>query len=53
MALQQDNVVDASETHTSALATRSLSGLKCEVVLHHAEASLHLSNILVSIAQVI
>jgi hypothetical protein len=33
-------VVDAAELPTSAFATRLLSGLKCEVVLHHAEADI-------------
>jgi hypothetical protein len=40
MILDQDHVVDAAELPTSAFAFRQLSGLKCEVVLHHAEASL-------------
>jgi hypothetical protein len=40
MALDQDHVVDAAELPTSAFATKPLSGLKCEVVLHHAIASL-------------
>jgi hypothetical protein len=40
MALDQDYVVDAAELPTSAFSTRPLSGLKCEVVLHHAEAGL-------------
>jgi hypothetical protein len=40
MALDQDYVEDAAELPTSAFATRPLSGLKCEFVLHHAEASL-------------
>jgi hypothetical protein len=40
MALDQDCVMDAAELTTSAFATRPLSELKCEVVLHYAEASL-------------
>jgi hypothetical protein len=40
MAVDQDYVVDAAELPASAFATRLLSGLKCEVMLHHAEASL-------------
>jgi hypothetical protein len=39
MALVQDYVVDAAEVATSAFATRLLSGLKCEVMFHHAEDS--------------
>jgi hypothetical protein len=40
MALVEDYVVDAVERPTSSFATRSLSGLKCEVMLHHSEALL-------------
>jgi hypothetical protein len=40
MALDHDYVVHAAELPTSAFATRPLSGLKCEVMLHHAEPSL-------------
>jgi hypothetical protein len=36
MALDQDYVVDVAEFPTSAFTIRPLSGLKCEVVLHHA-----------------
>jgi hypothetical protein len=43
MALDQDYVVDAAEIPTSAHTTRLLSGLKCEVMLHDAEASLQSS----------
>jgi hypothetical protein len=39
MVLDQDCVVDAAELPTFAFATRPLSGLKCEVVHHHAESS--------------
>lgn len=48
MALDQDCVVDAAELPTSAFATKPLSGLKCELMLHHAEASLQQLIILVS-----
>jgi hypothetical protein len=48
MVPDQDYVMDAAELPTSAFATRALSGLKCEVVLHHAEASLQRLIILVS-----
>jgi hypothetical protein len=48
MALDQDYVVDAAELPTSAYAIRPLSGLKCEVVLHHADASLQWLSVLVS-----
>jgi hypothetical protein len=47
MALDQDFVVDAAELPTSTFAARPLSGLKCEVMLHHAEASLQQLIILV------
>jgi hypothetical protein len=40
MVLHQDYVVDAAELHISAYATRPLFGLKCEVMVHHAESSL-------------
>jgi hypothetical protein len=40
MALDQDYAVEAAELPTSAFATRPLFWLKCEVMLHHAEASL-------------
>jgi hypothetical protein len=33
-------MVNAAELPTSAFATRPLFVLKCEVMLHHAEASL-------------
>jgi hypothetical protein len=40
MALGQEYLVDASQLPTSAFATSPpLPGLKCEVLLHHAEAS--------------
>jgi hypothetical protein len=39
MVLDHDYVVDGTEFSTSTFATRSLSGLKYEVKLHHAEAS--------------
>lgn len=42
MALDQDYEVDAAGLPTSALAARVLSGLKSEVMLLHAEASLQL-----------
>jgi hypothetical protein len=48
MVLVQDYVVDAAELPTSTFATRLLSGLKCEAVLHHAEASLQWLLVLVS-----
>jgi hypothetical protein len=40
MALDRDYVVDAAELLASSFATRLLSGLKCEVMIHHAEATL-------------
>jgi hypothetical protein len=40
MALDQESVVDAAALPTSAFATRPLSRLECDVMLHHAEASL-------------
>jgi hypothetical protein len=40
MVSHQLYVVDNAELSTSAFATRVLSGLKCEVMHHHAEASL-------------
>jgi hypothetical protein len=40
MALDQNYAVDAAELPTSAFATTSLSGLKCEVMIRHAETSL-------------
>jgi hypothetical protein len=48
MALDQDCVVDAAEVPTYAFATRLLSGMRCGVVPHHAEASLQQLIILVS-----
>jgi hypothetical protein len=48
IVLDQDYVVDAAELPTSAFATRPLSGLKCEVMLHHAGASLQRLIVLVS-----
>jgi hypothetical protein len=48
MALDQDCVVDAAEHLTSAFATRPLPALKCEVVLHHADASFQWLTVLVS-----
>jgi hypothetical protein len=48
MVLDQDYVVDAAVLPTSTFATRQLSGLKCEVMLHHVEASLQHLIILVS-----
>jgi hypothetical protein len=44
----QDYVVNAAELPTSAFVTRLLSGIKCEVVLHHAEASIQWLIVLVS-----
>jgi hypothetical protein len=46
--LEQDYVVDVAELPISAFATRPMSGLKCDVVLHHAEASLWWLIILIS-----
>jgi hypothetical protein len=40
MTLDQDYVEDAAELPTSAFASRPLSGLKCQIVFHHAEASI-------------
>jgi hypothetical protein len=40
MVLDQDCVVVVAELLTYAFATRLLSGLKCEVMLFHVEASL-------------
>jgi hypothetical protein len=48
MAVDHDYMVDVAELPTSAFATRLLSGLKCEVMLHHAEASLQRLIIMVS-----
>jgi hypothetical protein len=48
MVLDQDYVVDAAELPTFAFTTRPLSGLKSEVMLHYAEASLQRLIILVS-----
>jgi hypothetical protein len=48
MALDRDYVVDVAELPTSAFSTRPLSELKCEVMLHHAEASLQWLIVLVS-----
>jgi hypothetical protein len=48
IVLDQDYVVDAAELLTSTYATRPLSGLKFEVMLHCAEASLQWLIILVS-----
>jgi hypothetical protein len=48
MVLDQDCVVDAAGLPTSTFATRVLSGLKSEVVLHHAQASLQLLIVLIS-----
>jgi hypothetical protein len=45
MTLDRNYVVDAAELPTSAFATRLLSRLKCEVTLHHAEASLQRLNV--------
>jgi hypothetical protein len=39
-ALDQDYMVDAAEFPTSTFATRLSSGLTCENMLHHADASL-------------
>jgi hypothetical protein len=36
--------VDAADLHTFAGATNQLPGLKCEVMLHHGEASLQWFN---------
>jgi hypothetical protein len=47
VALDQDYAVDVAELPTSAFATRPLSGLKCEVMLHHAEASFQQLTVLV------
>jgi hypothetical protein len=48
MALDQDHVVDAAEIPAFPFVTRLLSGLVCQVMLHHAEASLQHLIILVS-----
>jgi hypothetical protein len=48
MVPDHDYVVDAAELPTSAFSPRLLSGLKCEVVLHHAETSLQQLIILIS-----
>jgi hypothetical protein len=48
MVLDQVYVVDAAELPTSEFATRPLSRLKCDFVLHQAEASLQLLIVLVS-----
>jgi hypothetical protein len=48
MALYQDYVMDAAELPISAFATSPLSGLKCEVMLHHAGASLQRLIVLLS-----
>jgi hypothetical protein len=45
MVLDQDYVVDTAELPTSAFATRPLSGLRCEIMLHHTEASLQQLNL--------
>jgi hypothetical protein len=45
IVLDQDYVVDAAKL---IFVTRLLSGLKCEVMLHHAKASLQWFIILVS-----
>jgi hypothetical protein len=37
MVIDQDYVVDTGELPTSAFATMQLCGLKCEVMLYHAE----------------
>jgi hypothetical protein len=44
-------VVDAAELPTSALASSPQLGLKSEVMLHHAEASLQRLIVLVSSVQ--
>jgi hypothetical protein len=49
MTVYLDNVVDAVELPTLGFATRPLSGLKCEIVLHRAEASLYRFTVLVSL----
>jgi hypothetical protein len=48
MALHQGYAVDAAELTTSAYATRPLSGLKCEVLLNHVDASLQRLSVLVT-----
>jgi hypothetical protein len=48
VALDQDYVVDAAGLPTYTFAARPLSGLKCEVVLHHAETSFQLLIVQVS-----
>jgi hypothetical protein len=48
MALDQDYVVDSAQLSISAFATKLLSGLKCEVMVHHAEASLQWLIVLVA-----
>jgi hypothetical protein len=49
MTLYQNYIVDAAELPTSTFTTGPLSELKCEVMLHHAEASLQWLIILVSL----
>jgi hypothetical protein len=48
MAPDQEYVVEAAEFPTSASATRPLSWPKCEVLLRHAEPSIHRSIVLIS-----
>jgi hypothetical protein len=48
IVLDHDYVVDAGELLASISATRLRYGLKCEVMLHQAEASLQKVIILVS-----
>jgi hypothetical protein len=49
MALDRDYVMGAAELPTSAFATSPLSELKCEVMLHHAGASLQRLIVLVPV----
>jgi hypothetical protein len=48
MVMDHDYEADAAELPTSAFTARPLSGLKCEVVFHHREASLQCLIILIS-----
>jgi hypothetical protein len=48
MVLDQNCMMDAAEFPISASAARPLSGLKCEVMLYHVEASLQWLSTLIS-----
>jgi hypothetical protein len=48
IVLDKDYVVDAAGLLTLIFATRLLSGMKCEVMFHHAKASLQWFIIVVS-----